>query len=542
MARVGLLCAVLVVGLVLPAAAQKGAPAPRTAPAPSPKDPLNRETPRGTIAGINAAVHRGDFVSAARYMQLASGQRAASESLARGLVGLIDRYYVGPIVTLSDAPEGSTNDGLPRDREHIVLTIGGKPVDLTLVRVNDPQNGLIWLISSQTLAQVPALSRSTEGDAWYARALPQALSEKTLFGMPVARWIAWAATLVVPLVVFWLLSLLSIALARRAIRSVSGRKLLDTWYAGLRRLLILVLTLGTHLAAMPLLGFSLGFRMAYRRVALVVAVIAGAWLLWRFMSLSFAHARVMSERRGQASLRSLLLLAERVCKSVLVLATIFTLLTIAGVDTTTALAGVGIGGVAIALGAQKSVENLLGGVFLVTDRALAVGDICSISNRVGIVEDITMRSVRLRTVERTLLSVPAGILSQSSLENFATRDKILVQSTLRLQYGTTAAQLRRVLNGVRALIGAHPDLETASARIRLVDFGVKAIELELFAYVLTVDFQKFLAVREELLLQIATIVEGVGASFAVPILKQETAPADTTPADKTPAHATPALR
>ena len=183
MARVGLLCAVLVVGLVLPAAAQKGAPAPRTAPAPSPKDPLNRETPRGTIAGINAAVHRGDFVSAARYMQLASGQRAASESLARGLVGLIDRYYVGPIVTLSDAPEGSTNDGLPRDREHIVLTIGGKPVDLTLVRVNDPQNGLIWLISSQTLAQVPALSRSTEGDAWYARALPQALSEKTLFGM-----------------------------------------------------------------------------------------------------------------------------------------------------------------------------------------------------------------------------------------------------------------------------------------------------------------------------------------------------------------------
>jgi MscS family membrane protein len=226
----------------------------------------------------------------------------------------------------------------------------------------------------------------------------------------------------------------------------------------------------------------------------------------------------MAQRRGQAGIRSLILLAERVCKALIVMTAIFVLLTIAGVDTTTALAGVGLGGVAIALGAQKSVENLLGGVFLLTDRALAIGDFCSISNRVGVVEDVTLRSVRLRTVEQTLLSVPAGILSQSNVENFATRNKILVQCILRLSYGTTAQQLRVVLNEIHTLLVAHSGVETDTARIRLVDFGVRAIELELFAYVLTSDFDLFLATREDLLLQVATIIESSGASFAQPEL------------------------
>jgi MscS family membrane protein len=207
------------------------------------------------------------------------------------------------------------------------------------------------------------------------------------------------------------------------------------------------------------------------------------------------------------------MLAERVSKVVVVLLAIFALLTIAGVDTSTALAGVGLGGVALALGAQKSVENLLGGVFLLTDRVLAVGDTCSIANRVGVVEDITMRSIRMRTVEQTLLSIPAGILSQSNVENFTTRHKMLVQSRLPLSTGTTTNQLRLILTDIRALLGSHPDIEKESARIQLVDINPRNIELELFAYILTSDMPKFMTVREDLLLHIATLIEAAGAGF-----------------------------
>jgi MscS family membrane protein len=233
--------------------------------------------------------------------------------------------------------------------------------------------------------------------------------------------------------------------------------------------------------------------------------------------LAFAYVRLLITRRGQAGTSSFMLFGERVFKLVVLMVAVFTLLSIAGVNTTAALAGVGIGGIAVAFGAQKSVENLLGGVFLLADKAIAVGDYCRISNRLGWVEDITLRSVRLRTMERTLLSIPAGALSQDNVENYATRDKILIQTILRLRYGTTTEQIQTILARVRALLGDHPQLERDTARIGLVDFGKWAVELELFAYVLTPDFASFMAVRESLLLQVAAIVESAGTEFARPV-------------------------
>jgi MscS family membrane protein len=145
-----------------------------------------------------------------------------------------------------------------------------------------------------------------------------------------------------------------------------------------------------------------------------------------------------------------------------------------------------------------------------------VGDYCRVSDREGWVEDITLRSVRLRTPEQTLLSVPAGILAQGNIENYSTRSKILVQSVLRLRYGTTGEQLQTVLDGIRQLLSGHPLLDKSSARIRLIAFGAQAIELELFAYVTTSDFATYLEVRERLLLQIASLVEASGTAFAGP--------------------------
>jgi MscS family membrane protein len=267
---------------------------------------------------------------------------------------------------------------------------------------------------------------------------------------------------------------------------------------------------------MRVLGFPLTFRIGWARLGLVVLVLAVAWLMWRLMTLAFQSARLAALRRAQSGTQSLLLLGERVAKVVVVLMAIFAILSIVGVDTTTALAGLGIGGVAVALGAQRTVENLLGGISLLTDRAIAVGDYCRIADREGWIEDVTLRSVRVRTLEQSLLSVPAGVVAQAGVENYATRSKILVRTTLRLRYGTTAQQLRAVLDGVCGLLASHPRLETGSARFRLVDFGQQAIELELFAYLLTADWPEFLAMREDLLLQVAGIVESAGSAFAHP--------------------------
>jgi len=483
---------------------------------PQVEDPFGRGTPRGTITAFTEAVHRGDFAAAARTMRLTAAQRASADDLARGLSDLMDRYFIQPVTTINGSPEGALDDGLPMDRERVgPVVVGRQRVPVELVRVTDSLSGPVWLISSETMAQVPVLRRLVT-TAWYERVMPAALVRRSILGISLAQWILLAASFAVPLILLRFLTRMLMALVRRAVENPVLEHRLEAWYQGVRSPAIVVVTLGIHLLSMRSIGLPLTFRIRYGTVGLIVAVLALAWLVRRLLTLSFERTRSMMRGRDSTSTRSLLMLGERLIKLMVIVVAILAILSIAGVDTKTALAGLGIGGVALALGAQKTVENFLGGVFLLSDRALAVGDMCSVSNRVGWVEDITLRSVRLRTLDQTLVSIPAGVLAQAGIENFATRGKILLQTTLRLRHGTGVDQLKRILDGVRAHLTSHPKLEREVSRIRLINFGEQAVELELFTYVLTADYGEFLAVREDLLLEIATMVEGAGSAFAQP--------------------------
>lgn len=171
--------------------------------------------------------------------------------------------------------------------------------------------------------------------------------------------------------------------------TLSRRNLVESWFVSLRWPSILVSTLAIHIVSVYFAGFSLTFRVIYVRSAGILLILSLTWLLRRMLALFLERVRVSMRHRGQAGTASLILLAQRVINVLIILVAIFVILTIAGVNTKAALAGVGIGGVAIAFGAQRTVENLLGGVFLLTDKALAVGNSCCISNRVGTVEDIS---------------------------------------------------------------------------------------------------------------------------------------------------------
>src|SRR5262245_37686781 len=161
-----------------------------------PKDPLGRDTPRGAISGFASAVHHKDYLTAAQYLQLTDSQRGQAGNLARDLQALMDRYFLEPIVTLSEDPGGATEDGLPLDRERVRLTISGKPIDLFLVRVGDPQFGQIWLISSGSLAQVPLLRASLE-KTWVQEEMPEPLVSHAFMGISLAEWLVWAVSITV---------------------------------------------------------------------------------------------------------------------------------------------------------------------------------------------------------------------------------------------------------------------------------------------------------------------------------------------------------
>jgi MscS family membrane protein len=487
-----------------------------TAATPEPvHDPLGRTTPRGTLTGFLHAVEHADFVSAARYMQVPESMRGDTELQARALKALIDRYFSASVTSISDEPTGALDDKLPMERERIgPLTIGEHKVDVTLVRVQDPEVGPIWLISSETLAQAPRLYRSL-ARTWIERTMPESLVTRKLLEVSLAQWIVLAACFVVPFLLLMLISEIGLALARRFLRHAAWKREWRAWHSGVQWPAITTLALLVQLVATRFLSLPLTFRIVHARLVGGIAVLSFAWLLRRTLTLGFSRGRRLAWGKDRTSTQSLLLLAERLLDAVVVGGAILAILVVAGVDTKAALASLGIIGVALALGAQRTVENFLGGVFLLSDRALAVGDLCNVSNRLGWIEDITLRSVRLRTFDDSLVSIPAGILAQGAIENFTRRRKILAHHILGLRHGTGVAQLRRVLGDIRRRLDGDSKID-AESRIRLVNFGAASIELELFAYVLTADYLEFLAAREALLLDIAAIVEAAGTGFAVP--------------------------
>jgi len=175
-----------------------------------------------------------------------------------------------------------------------------------------------------------------------------------------------------------------------------------------------------------------------------------------------------------------------------------------------------IGGIAIAFAAQKTLENLFGGVSVLGDEAIRVGDVCRFGTTIGTIEDIGLRSTRIRTLERVDLSIPNGSLATMNIENLSRRDKFLFNSTIGLRGDSTRDQLLFCLAEIRKLLYAHPKIEAESARIRLVGFGESSFDMEIFCYVKTTESAEFIAIREDILLRIMEIVEKCGTSFANP--------------------------
>jgi MscS family membrane protein len=200
---------------------------------------------------------------------------------------------------------------------------------------------------------------------------------------------------------------------------------------------------------------------------------------------------------------------------VIIIAGLLTL-SILGFDITTAIAGLGIGSIAIAFAAQKTLENLLGGVSILGDQVIRIGEMCKIGERQGTVEDISLRSTRIRTLECTVLSVPNGELARMNLENISRREKTLFHTKLGLQYESSPRQLRSLLEKITSLIRQHPKVESEALRVCLVGFGEAGFDVEINCHILTSDLDEFMAIREDLLLRIVDLVFEAGAALAIP--------------------------
>ena len=480
------------------------------------KDPLGRSTPHGTVFGFLQAAQGGKNKEAAQYLQLSKEERdTVGEDLAYQLHELMDNSFVGRVGAISDKPEGSPQNGVSQDHERIgVFRINGNETRVDLVRTYDPKAGEIWLFSSDVLTKVPELYGQIENSE-IESGLPRFLSTRRILSTPLWRLVAWLLLIPIAFALAWGGVHLLRAGQRMWLRW-RHHPFLEDVHQSIAGPAILILTVVFHQIGVHFLGIPLLIRVYYRQLTGVLLVAGAAWLIFRLINRWGERARVMAAEDSGYHSGSILLLGQRIVKALVVIAALLAMFSILGFDMTTAIAGLGIGSIAIAFAAQKTLENLFGGISILGDQVIRVGETCRIDNKVGVVEDISLRSTRIRTLDRTELSVPNGELANMNLENISRQDKSLFRTTIGLRHETSPAQLRSLLTKMRTLIFQHPKVGSEAARVRLIGIGENSLDVEINCYILTSDMGVFLAIREELLLRIMDLVADASMEFARP--------------------------
>jgi MscS family membrane protein len=223
------------------------------------------------------------------------------------------------------------------------------------------------------------------------------------------------------------------------------------------------------------------------------------------------------DARERAISYSILSLGVRVVKICIFCAAVLFILDNWGYNTNTILAGVGVGGLAIALAAQKTLENLFGGISLISDRPVLVGETCIFGGQQGTIEDIGLRSTRVRTLDRTLVTIPNSSFSTMTLENLSRRDKLWFHPTLRLRRDTPPERVHEFMEALQKILEEHPMVDAAGVPLRFTKISDQALELDIFAYVKTPEYNEYLKVQTELLLQFLEASLEIGVGFAVPL-------------------------
>ena len=334
----------------------------------------------------------------------------------------------------------------------------------------------------------------------------------TIGGVEIWQWLALTAFLVIGVVLSWLVTVLLFRAILRMKREPGEVMSIRLRFI---RPLQVVIVAGLALLALRVLGLPVTVDVPIRIVSGVLISLAGGWFGYHLVD---KLGQIAGEASGRFQYRDEMLrsLGVALAKVGVVIGAFLFLAEVLSIPYQGVIAGLGIGGLAVALAARSTLENFIGGLTLLADKPIQVGDFCKFGDQIGTVESIGLRSVKVRSLDRTIVTIPNGEFVNLYLENYTRRDRILLKTILQLRYETTPDQLRWVLRELRSLMLQHPKVLADPSRARFNGFGAHSLDIEIFAYVATPDWNEYLGVQEDLFLRIIDIVDRSGTGFAFP--------------------------
>ena len=478
-----------------------------------PADEFDRGTPQRSAEGFLAAVDDTDYEAAAEYLDLRNLRGEASAlsgaQLSRRLFVIFNRATWMDVDDLLDDPAGRSNDNLPNYRDSIgVVLDGDKEIRLLMQKVPRGDGVSIWKVSNATVSLIPKLY-ATYGYPEWIEDLRRSLPNVTFLGFELFKWvIAFGAGMIAYVTVFL------IALATRRIlgdpETPSHRRVF--------RFLILPVGIWVIIISMSSVATSLGRGETAEMLGRVspVPILLTVWMVFAGINLLRDIYSSRLQRRDRSGAAVLLRPASNAAKLLIGMVAALIYLDNVGVDITTVLAGLGVGGIAVALALQKPMEDVFGAITLYTQQPIRVGDFCRIGAVTGTIEEIGLRTTSIRTLANTLIAIPNARLASEPIDNISAREKILFRPTLRLRYDTSPEQLTHILGGIRELLSSHNRVLQDNHRVRFNKIDDDALLVEVYAYLDTKVWTEYLELAEELNIRILEIIAQAGTTLSLP--------------------------
>lgn len=477
-----------------------------------PTDEFDRGTPLRSENGFLAAANMGDYETAAEYLDLRNlrgkASRLTGAQLARRLGVIVQRGVWVEMDELVDDPAGRRNDNLPDYRDSAgVIVMDGRDIRLLMQKVPRDEGVSIWKISNATVSLIPELYEAY-GYPELIETLRRNLPDVSFLGYELFKWVI---LLGVAILAYGVVFLIAIAIRKTLtdLHTLSQQRLFDflTIPTGIWVVIISVNAAATSLGRSETAE-------AWGQLS-PVTILVTVWFLFTGMSL-VRDVYLARLQYGDRSGSILLHTAANATKVIIALCAVLIYLDKLGVNVITVMAGLGVDGISVALALQKPLEDVFGALTIYALKPIKVGDFCRIGNRTGTIEEIGLRTTRVRTLANTLIMVPNAQLANEPIDNISARKKIWYRPFLRLRYDTTPEQLQQILEGIRSLLSSDEQVLQDNHRVRLKEIAEDALVVEVYAYLATTDWAEYLEIAEGLNIQILKIVSQAGTSLYPP--------------------------
>jgi MscS family membrane protein len=396
------------------------------------------------------------------------------------------------------------------------------------------KKGERWFISEYSKLMIPQLYEATY--PYLAIRLKEWIpgrDTETFWGIKVWQWIGLLSLLpalsLLYLALYYICYLITHLLSERYIHELREK---ETRKKRLARFTSLWLAMGLFLLFFPSLMFSVQVNSAVIATVQIVRTIILIFVFLKASDIVFLYVRKYVENTPGKLDDQVLPIIEKLVSFIIILGGIFYILNQLDVNITALIAGVSIGGLALALAAQDTVKNIIGSAMIFIDKPFQVGDYIETSQYAGTVEEVGFRSVRLRNIDRSVISVPNGHVANDTIVNLGLRPMRRIQLTIGVTYNTPPDRVQLFVETLRQMVERHPNTSKTDYLIYFHDLGASSLNIFFRVYIFAATMAEELAIREELVFGIIELAEKVGVPFAFPstsVYIEQNTPPERTP-------------